>query len=94
MNSGLTSLGDSTRPIIFFGIFLAVFASSMYASTNTRSLNPAIRRLEPREHQRARLLNEVAARAVDLVTIQNSGITTHHGGCLPRALPAGYVALR
>jgi hypothetical protein len=66
-NSALTSRGDSTRPIIFFGTFLAVFASSACASTNTPSSNPAIRRLEPREDQSVRLLNEDAALAVDLV---------------------------
>ena len=64
-SNALTSRVDSTRPIIFFGTFLARGASCLCASTNAPS-NPAIDALS-REDQGARLLNEDAALAIDLV---------------------------
>ena len=65
-SSAAASLSVSARPIIRFGIFFAVFASSAWASTNEPP-KPSIDRVQAREDQRAALLNAHDARAVDLM---------------------------
>ena len=74
-SSALTSRGDSTRPIIFFRDLPGGLRIEYVRLDEHAVVEPGDRRLEPREDQRARLLNEDAALAVDLV---NDPEQRHH----------------
>jgi hypothetical protein len=76
-NSALTSRDDSARPIIFFGTFLAVFASSACASTNSTLAVDLVDDPEQRHHVAERDCTSAPGRAASPISRAKGGCGEH-----------------